>query len=106
MIIKNHYYQNEKNLYIFGFNIFFSFSANLGDFRGALDNYDKAIEINYQNQNEEKYIFYVNRGNMKYELGEDKDACKDYKFAVSIGDKEGIEWLKSSDGEWCEEMKF
>ena len=43
---------------------------------------------------------------MKYELGEDKDACKDYKFAISIGDKEGIEWLKSSDGEWCGEMKF
>ena len=79
---------------------------NLGDFRGALDNYDKAIEINYPNPNEEKYIFYVNRGNMKYELGEDKDACKDYKFAVSIGDKEGIEWLKSSDGEWCGEMEF
>ena len=79
---------------------------NLGDFKGALDNYDKAIEINYPNPNEERYIFFNNRGNVKYELGDEKGACKDYKFAASIGDEEGVEWLKSKDGKWCGEMEF
>ena len=79
---------------------------NLGDFRGALDNYDKAIEINYTNPNEEKYILFNNRGNVKYELGDEKFACKDYKFAASIGDDEGVEWLKSKNGKWCGEIEF
>ena len=79
---------------------------NLGNFRGALENYDKAIEINYPNPNEEKYILFNNRGNVKYELGDEKGACKDYKFAASIGDEEGVEWLKSKDGKWCGKMEF
>ena len=78
----------------------------LGDFRGALVNYDKAIEVNYPNPNEEKYIIFNNRGNTRFELGDEKGACEDYKFAASIGDEEGVEWLKSSDGEWCGEMEF
>ena len=79
---------------------------NLGDFRGALDNYNKAIEINYPNPNEEKYILFNNRGDVKYELGDEKGACKDYKFAASIGDEEGDEWLKSKGGKWCGKMEF
>ena len=77
---------------------------NLGDLKGALENYNKAIEINYPN--EEKYIWFNNRGNIKYELGDEKGACKDYKFAASIGDEEGIEWLNSRDGKWCKKMKL
>ena len=79
---------------------------SLGDFRGALVNYDKAIEINYPNPNEEKFIIFNNRGNTRYELGDEKGACKDFKFAASIGDVEGVEWLKSKDGKWCGEMEF
>ena len=79
---------------------------NLGDFRGALVNYNKAIEINFPNPNEEKYIFFNNRGNVKYELGDEKGACKDYKFASSMGDEEGADWLKSEDGKWCGEMEI
>ena len=73
---------------------------------GALENYDKAIEINYPNPNEEKYILFNNRGNVKYELGDEKGACKDYKFAASLGDEEGTEWLKSRKGKWCRKMEF
>ena len=77
---------------------------NLGNLKGALENYNKAIEINYPN--EEKYIWFNNRGNIKYELGDQKRACKDYKFAASIGEEEGIEWLNSRDGKWCKKMKL
>ncbi len=79
---------------------------NLGNFKGALDNYNKAIEINFPKEEEEKYIWFNNRGNVKYELGDEKGACKDYKFAASIGDEEGIKWLNSRDGKWCKKMKL
>ena len=77
---------------------------NLGDFNGALVNYNKAIEINFPD--EEKYIWFNNRGNVKYELGDEKGACKDYKFAASIGDEETNKWLNSRDGKWCKKMKL
>ncbi len=69
---------------------------NLGNLKGALENYNKAIEINYPN--EEKYIWFNNRGNIKYELGDEKGACKDYKFAASNGDEEQTKWLNSREG--------
>ena len=80
--------------------------SDKGIYKGAISDYNKAIEINYPNPNEEKYILFNNRGNVKYELGDEKGACKDYKFAASIGDAEGVEWLKSKDGKWCGKMEF
>ena len=77
---------------------------NLGDFNGALVSYNKAIEINFPN--DEKYIWFSNRGNVKYELGDEKGACKDYKFAASNGDEEQTKWLNSREGKWCKRMKL
>ena len=77
---------------------------NQGDLKGALLNYDKAIEANYPN--EEKYIYYYNRGYIREELGDKESACKDYKLAASIGDEETNEWLNSRDGKWCKKMKL
>ena len=76
---------------------------NLDDLKGALDNYNKAIKIDYPI--EEKYFWYSRRGDIKYELGDEKGACKDYKLAVSLGDEETSEWLNSKDGKWCKRMK-
>ena len=77
---------------------------NSGDKKGALENYNKAIEINFPD--EEKYIWFNNRGILKHELGDEKGACKDYKFAASIGDEETNKWLNSRDGKWCKKMKL
>ena len=77
---------------------------NQGDLKGALLNYEKAIEANYPK--EEKYIYYYNRGYIREELGDKESACKDYKLAASIGDEETNEWLNSRDGKWCKKMKL
>jgi len=77
---------------------------NLDDLKGALDNYNKAIEINYPI--EEKYFWFSSRGDIKYELGDEEGACKDYKLAASLGDEETSEWLNSRDGKWCKKMKL
>tara|TARA_Y100001968_G_scaffold286581_1_gene287424 strand:- start:272 stop:544 length:273 start_codon:yes stop_codon:yes gene_type:complete len=76
---------------------------NLDDLKGALDNYNKAIKIDYPI--EEKYFWFSSRGDIKSELGDEKGACKDYKLAVSLGDEETSEWLNSKDGKWCKRMK-
>ena len=77
---------------------------NLDDLKGALDNYSKAIEINYPI--EEKYFLFSSRGDIKYEIGDEEGACKDYKLAVSLGDEQTSEWLNSKDGKWCKKMNL
>ena len=77
---------------------------NLDDLKGALDNYNKAIEINFPS--EEKYFWFSSRGDIKYELGDEEGACNDYKLAISLGDDETNEWLNSRDGKWCKKMKL
>ncbi|WP_269617306.1 tetratricopeptide repeat protein [Prochlorococcus marinus] len=75
---------------------------NLDDLKGALDNYNKAIKINFPT--EEKYFWFSSRGDIKYEIGDEEGACKDYKLAASLGDEEKSEWLNSRDGKWCKKM--
>ncbi len=77
---------------------------NLDDLKGALDNYNQAIKINFPI--EEKYFWFSRRGDIKYEMGDEEGACNDYKLAVSLGDEETSEWLNSRDGKWCKKMKL
>jgi tetratricopeptide (TPR) repeat protein/S1-C subfamily serine protease len=51
----------------------------LGDKKGAILDYDKAISINPQSA-----FPYANRGNVKYQLGDKKGAILDYDKAISI----------------------
>lgn len=53
--------------------------AESGDLRGAILDYNRAIEANYNNAGA-----YHNRGNAKYELGYTKEAIIDYDRAIQI----------------------
>ena len=72
-----------------------------GDFKGAIADYNKAIDINPQ------YAFaYNNRGLAKYYgLGDQQGACADFKKAVSLGDQSTAQWLNSEGGAWCRNMR-
>ncbi len=105
-----------------------------GDFKGAIADYTKAIEINpqyadaYNNRGAAKYslkdtqgaiadynkaieinpqlaLAYYNRGNAKHGLRDQPGACADYKKAVSLGDQGTAQWLNSEGGAWCRNMR-
>jgi len=105
-----------------------------GDYKGAIDDYNKAIEINPKDADA-----YYNRGNAKDELndyqgaiadyskaieinpqnvaaynnrgvakGRSKyfqSACDDFKKVASLGNEYRINWLNSEEGAWCRNMQ-
>ena len=72
-----------------------------GDFKGAIADYNKAIEINPQFA-----IAYYNRGLAKgIGLGDDQGACADFKKAASLGHQSAAQWLNSEGGAWCRNMR-
>ena len=74
---------------------------NLKDFKAALRNYDKAIEINPSDG-----LFFTNKGNTLYDMGDKKNACVNYKKSSSLGYEDIDDYLKSWDGRWCRKMKI
>ena len=58
---------------------------NQGDYRGAIQDYKKAIEIN-PNYAEA----YISRGNAKVKLGDSKSAIQDYNKATEINRNEAL----------------
>jgi tetratricopeptide (TPR) repeat protein len=54
----------------------------LGDRKGAIKDYNKAIELNSK-----LACAYRNRGITKYILGEKEEACLDWIKAAELGDK-------------------
>ncbi|MBL4752330.1 MAG: tetratricopeptide repeat protein [Flavobacteriales bacterium] len=52
-------------------------------FNEAIEDFDKAIELDPKNQEA-----YNNRGWAKYGLGDNKGACKDWKFSKRMGNGE------------------
>ena len=71
----------------------------LGDYEGAISDYDKAIE-----NDSKRYEPYLNRGRSYYFLNNQKNACKDFKKAVSLGDSTTGAWLNSTGGAWCRNL--
>ena len=69
------------------------------DYLGAISDYTTAIQINPKYANA-----YSNRGIEKWKLGDNSGACKDYKKAISLGNKFTEEWLESDAGAWCRNM--
>ena len=68
----------------------------LGDFKGAIDDFNKAIAIN------PKYaIAYYNRGIAQQELGENKAACEDYDLAINYASGDLIGWIEKEIIDWC-----
>ena len=96
----------------------------LGDFKGAIADYTKAIEINpnygraYNNRGNSKHNlkdyqgaiadytkaikidpndadYYYNRGNSKEELGDLKGACTDWRKAAELGDTDAAKWVRN-----------
>ena len=69
---------------------------NLGSLKLAIDNYDKAIEINPK-----EGFFYSDKGDALYDLGKEDDACANYIKSSELGYEEIKDYLNSSDGDWC-----
>ena len=68
--------------------------SKLGDHNGAIADYTKAIEMDYQYGS----YAYLNRGVSKGILGDIKGACSDVRISVSLGyEREDINyWIKKN----------
>ena len=68
--------------------------SKIGDHTGAIDDYTKAIEMDYQYGS----YAYLNRGVSKGILGDIKGACSDVRISVSLGyEREDINyWIKKN----------
>jgi len=63
----------------------------LTDFKGALDDFSKAIELN-----PEDFDYYHNKGYVELQLGMIDEACKDFKIGRAKGDKTVDEVIKQA----------
>jgi Flp pilus assembly protein TadD len=61
----------------------------LEDFRGSLQDYNKAIELN-----PDDHTSYYNRGFAKLELGDTDGACFDWRKAIELGDEDAYAAVK------------
>ena len=68
--------------------------SKIGDHTGAIDDYTKAIEMDYQYGS----YAYLNRGVSKGILGDIKGACSDVRISVSLGyERDDINyWIKKN----------
>ena len=68
--------------------------SKIGDHTGAISDYTKAIEMDYQYGS----YAYLNRGFSKGILGDIKGACSDVRISVSLGyEREDINyWIKKN----------
>ena len=62
---------------------------NSGNYREALANYTKAIEINPQDADA-----YTNRGSARELVNDLTGACSDWRKAVNLGNERPAEWVK------------
>jgi len=65
----------------------------LGDIKGAIEDFDKAIGIN----SKDPHSFY-NRGLARQKLGNIKEACNDWNKAAKLGNDEAYDFIKK----YCE----
>ena len=61
---------------------------SLEDYKGAIADYTKAIELDSDDANA-----YFYRGDAKEMLGDFNGACEDWKIAVSLGNEEAKKWV-------------
>ena len=74
----------------------------LEDYYGAISDYTKSIEINPSYG-----LAYSNRGITKgIGFNDDEGACDDFKKAASLGYKYRINWLETSEGKWCKDIRL
>jgi tetratricopeptide (TPR) repeat protein len=68
----------------------------LADYRGAISNYDRAIELNPACSG-----YYCNRGQSKFELGETSAALADYNRAIQLDPKNAQAYLNRGTLKAC-----
>jgi tetratricopeptide (TPR) repeat protein len=68
----------------------------LGDLYGALDDYNQALDYRPEEQESQKEWLknYMNRGVVKYHLGDRSEACSDWKRAYEQGVAKAGEYLE------------
>ncbi len=74
--------------------------AEIGDNYKAINYYEKAISLD-----PELAAAYSNTGNSKIILGMRRSGCNDYKKAAYLGSKTALEWIRSSNGYWCRNLR-
>ncbi len=78
---------------------YFSYSAisnnKYGDYRGAINAYNKAILTS--KDKEDKELYYFERGNLYYKIGENNKAKQDYDNAIKISNKEMSSFFNRSN---------
>ena len=72
----------------------------VGNYQGAIADYNKAISINPQNA-----VAYANRSILKKKQGDLDGSCSDGKKAASLGNNQNVRWLNSNNGAWCRNMQ-
>ena len=95
-VAKVKYLKKKENLDEYFYSEIGYIYYNLGSLKLAIDNYDKAIEINPN----EGY-FYTDKGDALYDLGKEDEACANYINSSELGYEEIQDYLNSSDGDWC-----
>ena len=93
---KDKYLKKKENLDEYFYSEIGYIHYNLGSLKLAIENYDKAIEINSK-----EGFFYSDKGDALYDLGKEDDACANYIKSSELGFEEIKDYLNSADGDWC-----
>ena len=64
--------------------------SDLNDYKGALADFDKAIEVEPLND-----LNYSSRGLLKEMNGDLSGACSDWKKAVELGHDDAVKWFSN-----------
>ena len=73
---------------------------HLGKNYKAINDFNKAIDLDKQ-----LAVAYWNIFISKYELGMRKGACNDLKKSVYLGSQTAKDWIESSKGKWCQNLR-
>ena len=68
----------------------------LKDFAGALDDMNKAIQLNPNHPDVLNGSAFASRGWAKHFSGDLRGACSDWKTALSLGKEDAATWMNSS----------
>ena len=93
---KGKYLKKKEELDEYFYNDIGYIYFNLGLYQQAIVNFDNAIEINPGES-----MFYSDKADALYELGEGDIACENYIKASELGDEDTQNYLYSRDGSWC-----
>ncbi len=73
---------------------------NLGSYYEAISDFDRAINLD-----KELAVAYWNIFVSKVKVNQRKSGCDDVKKSAYLGSKLALNWIESSSGSWCRNMR-